>query len=217
MADLLGEATKIVPPSGHRNLLAIAGPPAAGKSTLAQALVSRIDAAFGAETAAYVPLDGFHLSNRQLARSGLTQRKGSPPSFDLAGYMALLHRLVNDSDQQIYVPDYDRELHEPIAARHLVPPHARLVITEGNYLAGTEDGWQAVAPLVTWLGFISASPQVRMQRLVQRHCGGGADAAKAQQRATVNDLPNADYVLRTRNAAAHTITASDVASILEDG
>lgn len=64
-----------------RVVLGIAGPPGAGKSTLARALVAEIG-----EGAAYLPLDGFHLSNAQLERLGLSDRKGSEPGFDVWGY-----------------------------------------------------------------------------------------------------------------------------------
>ena len=40
-----------------------------------------------------VPMDGFHLANRELDRLGRRQRKGAPDTFDSAGFAALLRRL----------------------------------------------------------------------------------------------------------------------------
>ncbi|GJF34827.1 hypothetical protein KNE206_75270 [Kitasatospora sp. NE20-6] len=77
-----------------RTVLGLAGPPAAGKSAVARHLVDGIVASEGPGAAAYLPLDGFHLSNTQLDRLGLRARKGAPATFDTAGYLALLGRVV---------------------------------------------------------------------------------------------------------------------------
>jgi pantothenate kinase len=71
-----------------RAVLGICGAPGAGKSTVAAELV----AAYG-EEAVVVPMDGFHLHDDELARLGLSDRKGAPETFDVAGYVALLARL----------------------------------------------------------------------------------------------------------------------------
>ncbi len=63
-----------------RAILGITGPPAAGKSTLAERLRDELGAA-----AAYVPLDGFHLAHELLTERGLVDRKGAPDTFDAAG------------------------------------------------------------------------------------------------------------------------------------
>ncbi len=55
-----------------RRLIAISGPPAAGKSTLAQALAAARPAA------TVVPMDGFHLDNSLLDAAGLRGQKGAP-------------------------------------------------------------------------------------------------------------------------------------------
>src|SRR6478735_12010411 len=85
---------------GHgRALLGIAGAPGAGKSTMAERLVSRI----GPE-AVVVPMDGFHLHDDELARLGLGDRKGAPETFDVAGFTALLRRLRVELEHTVYAP-----------------------------------------------------------------------------------------------------------------
>ena len=113
-----------------RTLLGLVGAPGAGKSTLAAALLAEF-----AEVAQVVPIDGFHLANVELERLGRRDRKGAPDTFDSAGYVALLRRLlVQADDEVVYAPEFRREIEEPIA--NAIPIHARtqLVITEGNYL-----------------------------------------------------------------------------------
>src|SRR4051794_33302946 len=91
---LRDRATALVDGRG-RAILGIAGPPGAGKSTLARLVVAAIETRRPG-WAAYVPMDGFHLADVQLARLGLLDRKGAPETFDAAGYAALLERLGAD-------------------------------------------------------------------------------------------------------------------------
>lgn len=178
---------------GPRVVLGLAGPPGAGKSTLARALVAELG-----DGAAYLPLDGFHLSNVQLERLGLTSRKGSEPSFDARGYVALLHRVLDDTAADVYVPDYDRTLHEPVAARHRVAPGARLVVTEGNYLACDLPGWRAARELMAACWYVDAPGGVRQERLVERQLAGGRGQEAARAWVAENDVPNGELVAASR-------------------
>ncbi|SOD63307.1 Phosphoribulokinase / Uridine kinase family protein [Streptomyces zhaozhouensis] len=190
---LAEEALALVPERG-RAVLGLAGPPAAGKSTLARSLV----AALG-EVAAYVPLDGFHLSNAQLDRLGLRSRKGSEPSFDAFGYAALLARLVAAAGREaVYVPDFDRTLDEPVAARHVVPAGARLVVTEGNYLALDAPGWREARTWMDRLWYVDAPEAERDARLVDRHRRHGRSASATRAWIDANDLPNSLLVATSR-------------------
>ena len=62
-----------------RRFVAIVGPPASGKSTLAKELQRQIP------SSCVVPMDGFHLSNEELKVLGLSERKGSAETFDVDG------------------------------------------------------------------------------------------------------------------------------------
>src|SRR5262245_23217738 len=99
-AALLGRARELGRP-GERHLLGITGAPAAGKSTLATALVS----ALGPD-AVLVPMDGYHLAAAELIRLGRLDRKGAPDTFDADGYVALLRRLRSRDDAVVYAPEF---------------------------------------------------------------------------------------------------------------
>ncbi|MFI6344403.1 nucleoside/nucleotide kinase family protein [Streptomyces sp. NPDC050560] len=198
--ELTGESARV--------LVGLAGPPGAGKSTLARALVAEVERGHGAGSAAYLPLDGFHLSNAQLARLGLTSRKGSEPSFDVRGYAALLARVREDTGHHIYVPDYDRTLHEPVAARHVVPAGARLVVTEGNYLVCDLPGWREATALLAARWYVDTPPGLRRERLVRRQREGGRDEAAALAWVAGNDWPNTELVERHRSRADRFLTAT---------
>ncbi|MFD3838031.1 nucleoside/nucleotide kinase family protein [Streptomyces sp. NPDC058642] len=198
--DLLIRARALV--RGDRPaILGIAGSPGAGKTTLAQTLVRELDAG-GEPWVAHVPMDGFHLADVELDRLGLRDRKGAPDTFDTAGYAALLRRLRAREDEDIvYAPGFERVLEQPIAGAVPVPPTARLVVTEGNYLLLDTGAWVRVRQQLDEVWFCELDEQERIRRLVARHeeFGKGHEEAVAWVRRT--DQRNAELVAATRGRA----------------
>lgn len=192
---------------GARLVLGLAGPPAAGKSTLARHLVRAVRDRLGTGVAAYVPLDGFHLSNAQLRRLGRLDRKGAPDTFDVRGYSALLRRVVTEADHDVFVPDYDRTLHEPVAARHVVPAGTRLVITEGNYLAADAPGWREARRFIDALWYVDAPDAVREARLTARQRAGGKSESASCAWVRDSDRPNGAWVKASRGRCDRVLVA----------
>lgn len=194
--------------AGRRVILGIAGPPGAGKSTLAEFIVERARAKMGNSWAAYLPMDGYHLSNRQLERLGLEDRKGSPPSFDVHGFTAMLSRVAAESREDVYAPEYDRTLHEPIAGRILVPSEARLIVTEGNYLALDDPAWRKARQYIGCLWYIDTPDSLRDERLVARQIAGGRTEEAAREWVVSNDRPNGELVKQSKPLTDRTITVT---------
>lgn len=203
----LAEGTSAGP---ARVVLGLTGAPAAGKSTLARYLVHAVDEQAGPGTAGYLPMDGFHLSNAQLDRLGRRDRKGAPDTFDAHGYLAMVRRLLAETANPVYVPDYDRRLHEPIATQHVVEPHTRLVVTEGNYLAGDEEPWAGVRDLLAELWYVETDDQVRERRLHRRQLAGGASPNAAQEWVERSDRPNGELVKGMRANCTRVVQVSGV-------
>lgn len=196
---------------GHRRVLGITGAPAAGKSTLAAALVD----ALGPGVAVAVPMDGFHLSNQTLAARGRLEAKGAPDTFDAGGYAALLERL-RSATTVVHAPRFDRHLEESIGSAVPVDPGVPLVVTEGNYLlldaAVAEAGgveldadalaaWAGAREQIDQVWFVELDDAVRVQRLAARHVEHGRAPDAALARATGVDQANADLVAATRERA----------------
>jgi pantothenate kinase len=205
---LVDDVVALVPSiPGRRALLGLAGAPAAGKSSLAKRLVAGVNTRLGPDTAAYVPMDGFHLANAQLDRLGLRGRKGAPETFDVDGYVALLRRLRSVRERPVYAPDFARWLDEPVAAGLVVPPGTRLVLTEGNYLADDGPGWVEIRDLLDDLWYVDAPWPLRERRLLHRHVRGGRSREEALGFIADSERPNSVRAEAGRARCARTIRA----------
>ncbi|MFC8236665.1 nucleoside/nucleotide kinase family protein [Streptomyces sp. NPDC056661] len=196
VGELSARAHRLAVP-GRRRILGIAGPPGAGKSTLAERLVDGLGG-----LAVLVPMDGFHLAQAELDRLGRAGRKGAPDTFDAAGYAALLRRLRTPGDRgPVYAPAFDRALEEPIAGAIPVPPDIPLVVTEGNYLLHDDGPWAPVRRLLDEVWFLDLEPDVRVRRLVDRHVRFGKPRPYAERWVAESDETNARLVDRGRDRA----------------
>lgn len=201
-AALLERARQLA--SGPRRLLGITGPPGAGKSTLAAALV----AALGGR-AVLVPMDGFHLAQAELERLGRADRKGAPDTFDAAGFVALLTRLRaaagKGGKETVYAPTFDRTIEEPVAGAIPVEPHVPLIVVEGNYLLHDDGAWSRVPALLDETWYVDVDDAVRVERLVERHVAFGKAPAAARAWALGPDELNARLVAAGRARADRSV------------
>ncbi|WP_372457679.1 nucleoside/nucleotide kinase family protein [Streptomyces olivaceus] len=207
--DLLARARALAAGGGQgggqggvrRAVLGIAGSPGAGKSTLAERLVRELNAG-GEPWVAHVPMDGFHLADVELDRLGRRDRKGAPDTFDAAGYAALLGRLREEAyGETVYAPGFERVLEQPLAGAVPVPPAARLVVTEGNYLLLEDGAWPRVRALLDEVWFCELAEPERLRRLVARHERFGKSPEQAHAWAHGPDGRNAGVVAATRHRA----------------
>ncbi|MCW2818261.1 MAG: nucleoside triphosphate hydrolase [Marmoricola sp.] len=183
-------------------MIGIAGAPGVGKTTYAVALTAH-------EGGVHLPMDGFHLADGTLDRLGLRQRKGAPETFDAWGYAALLARLRSEPDHVVYAPAFERDLEQPLAGAVAVPPEARLVVTEGNYLLLDEPGWRAARAQLDEVWFLDEDEELRRSRLVARHVAFGKTPQEAAAWVASVDDANAALVARTRASADRVVDLRD--------
>jgi pantothenate kinase len=197
LEDRLVARVRALIDTGERRVLGIVGVPGAGKSTLGAAVA----AAFPGECVV-VPMDGFHLAQSELERTGRADRKGAPDTFDAAGYVALLRRLhAPVAGETVYAPEYRRDLHNAVAGAIAVPADVRIVLTEGNYLLLDSHGFAPVADLLDESWFVEQAEDVRFARLVARHERSGKAPEVARDWAHGPDQRNAELVAATRGRA----------------
>lgn len=184
---------------GHdRFIVAVAGPPAAGKSTIAERIVLELRAK--GERASGVPMDGFHYDDAVLESLGLRSRKGSPPTFDVAGFAVLLHRL-KAREPDVAIPHFDRSLELSRAAAELVSADTKFLIAEGNYLLLDYAPWTTLRPLFDMTVQLDVPIDELDRRLVARWDHYGRDRVEARKWIDTNDLPNIRHVLEHSNGA----------------
>jgi pantothenate kinase len=181
---------------GRRTILGIAGPPGGGKSTLAQTLVAAVGSA-----AVLVPMDGFHLAQAELVRLGRRDRMGAPDTFDALGYIALLRRLRDRTEEVVYAPEFRREIEEPIAGAIAVPRATPLVVTEGNYLLVPDEPWAAVRPQLDECWYAELDEATRLRWLIRRHIDYGKTPEAAHEWVHRSDQANSAVVAGTRYRA----------------
>lgn len=187
-------------------VIGIAGPPGAGKTTLARALTAAARKRLGAGGVAHVPMDGFHLADAELSRLGRLDRKGAPDTFDAAGYAALLRRIRAPHRETVYAPAFERDIEQPIAGSIGVSADVRVVLTEGNYLLLDEPAWRHVAAEIDEIWYCAIEDAVRITRLIDRHVEFGKPPDVARRWVADVDEPNARLIAASAARADLLIT-----------
>ena len=187
-------------PRNRRYIVAVAGPPGSGKSTVSDALLHRLNANDPGR-AAILPMDGYHYDNGLLTEMGLLARKGAPETFDVGGFAQMLTRLAANKEPAVAVPVFDRDIEIARAGARLIPSEADLIIAEGNYLLLGEGPWDMLAPLFDLTVMVDVKEDELRRRLEARWRGYGMSDEEISAKVDGNDLPNGLRVLRNSRPA----------------
>lgn len=183
----------------HRRIIALAGPPAAGKSEAAAALQNALISL--GHSAAILPMDGFHFDDAILTARGLLPYKGAPDTFDVPGFNHTLDRLIRNTEPEIAVPVFDRALEISRAGARMIPQDITYLIVEGNYLLLKSQPWSDLAPRFDTTVLVTSDEPTLRKRLTQRWESAGLPDAEVTRKVTANDLPNCRLVLAQSNPA----------------
>ena len=190
-----------------RSLTALAGPPASGKSHIANALCRDLNK-YSPDSAVVLPMDGYHLDNALLEKRGIRDRKGAPHTFDIAGFIHILQRISLGDEMDIAVPVFDRSLELSRAAGRLIPRTARHILVEGNYLLLDQPEWRDLAGFFTTTVMITAPRSLLERRLMQRW--QNLSPTQAREKCESNDLPNADLVMNSSMSTEFNLITGDL-------
>ena len=174
----------------ERAIVAIAGPPGGGKSTIAARIVDELNAVEPG-SAAVLGMDGFHFDDVVLVERGLRARKGAPETFDVGGLEHLLGRLRENSEPEIAVPVFDRAIEIARAGALIIPRSTRFVVVEGNYLLLNQAPWANLLRYYDMTAFLHVDASILRERLETRWRLLGFDDDEIQAKVVQNDLPNA--------------------------
>lgn len=194
----------------ERLLIALAGPPGSGKTTLAREVAQRLASSLAVPKTSVVSIDGFHLTLAALralpnAEEALA-RRGAPWTFDAEAAATLVRELRTSGPsssgalppRDVVVPTFDHAVKDPVAGGLVVRADVQVCILEGNYLLSDEGPWAAIADLVDDRWLVKVDRAVARARVAARHLAAGIEPTMemALARTDYNDLPNGDYVMK---------------------
>ena len=209
LLPLLQTLAKVHAAREGRTIAFLAGPPAAGKSTVALLLELLARDVEGCDLQC-VGLDGFHhhndyLRSHTIVRDGktisLASIKGAPETFDAQAFAAKLAELR--AGGACGWPVYDRTIHDP--SPDAVCVTAPIVLLEGNYLLLDEEPWASLAPMADYTVFLRADEALLRERAVTRKAKGGISREEALAHYERSDEPNIRRVLTCSRPADFTM------------
>jgi pantothenate kinase len=184
----------------RRHVTAVAGPPGAGKSTIADRIAERLNEAQPGSAAVF-PMDGYHYDDAILIARGWRPRKGAPHTFDVSGFAAMLDRLRANAEAEIAVPVFDRSIEIARNAARFISREVRHLIVEGNYLFLDQEPWTSLAFDTTV--FLDVPLEELRRRLLERWAG--LEGEELRTKMFGNDLPNAELVVTSSRPAEFVI------------
>jgi pantothenate kinase len=181
--------------NADRVIIAMAGPPASGKSYLADKVAQHINSlSENTERAIVVPMDGFHHDNAKLIAMDRLHRKGAPDTFDAEGFVRSISDLKNAQIDH-FMPSFDRQNDCVVKNSIKIKPKNKIIIVEGNYLLLGASPWNGLQEIFDYKILLSPAKDVLRERLYERWKTHGLDPTSAKKRAEENDMKNAIFVL----------------------
>lgn len=179
-----------------RVIVGVAGPPASGKSTTTTYVNDQLNKLAHVRSCV-VPMDGFHLDNEVLLKNGDLEYKGSPATFDFAGFSDLVDKITANNGDITY-PEFNRERDKSISDSGIVKSSHNIVIFEGNYLLLNIAPWRTLADKFDRTVFFDVPIETLRKRLMERWSYYGYSETDALRKIEKNDLPNSELVLNLR-------------------
>ncbi|RHN61638.1 putative P-loop containing nucleoside triphosphate hydrolase [Medicago truncatula] len=205
---------RILPPASmslnpnYKVFVGLAGPPGAGKSTIAHEVAKRINKLWPEKTSSFdsqvqppdvaivIRMDGFHLYRSELDAMKNPEeahaRRGAPWTFNPTRLLTCLKNVrVHGS---VYAPSFDHGVGDPVQDAIFVNLEHKIIIISSLF----DEKW-----------FIDIDIDKAMQRVLKRHISTGKPPDIAKQRIENNDRLNAELIMKSKKNADIIIKSVD--------
>ncbi|KAI8574477.1 hypothetical protein RHMOL_Rhmol01G0357100 [Rhododendron molle] len=238
LAERLIPTAAVASNPNFKHIVGLAGPPGAGKSTIANEIVQRVNklwpeksCSFDSqvdppEVAAVLPMDGFHLYRHQLDAMevvippfmtllmsvcyGITCLFGEPAPWTFDPELLLKCLTTLRVQGSVYAPSFDHGVGDPVQDDIFVNLQHKVVIVEGNYLLLDKGVWKDISSFFDEKWFIEVDIETAMQRVLKRHILTGKPPDVAKWRIEHNDRPNAELIMKSKKNADLIIKSVDL-------
>lgn len=207
LPDPLKHLLELSRDTGRRHVIALAGYPGSGKSTLCSRWESEVAGIRGPGILTVLGMDGFHLSRAKLAemedpREAMA-RRGAPWTFDPDGLVAKMKELRRGWDAAaVGWPGFDHGVGDPEPDALSVPANAPLIIVEGIYTLLRSGPWAPLEDLFDETWYLDVPIETAMDRITLRHARvWNMSPEAARTRADSNDRLNCAHIYPGRETA----------------
>ncbi|CAM9767215.1 unnamed protein product [Ascophyllum nodosum] len=201
--------------SGGRLLIGIVGPAGAGKSTLSQLLCAACTILSGTPWVQCVSMDGYSFPNSRLVAEQavdnlgrictLKDIKGLPSTLDVNVLLQDLLRLGSAGNDPIFLPAYDRGLHEPVPNSVAIATDCKIVIFEGLHLLHNNGLWKDVSEVFFRTVFLDIERSCCFERVVGRKVANGRSRESSEAHFDRVDGPTFEQLQHERARANLTL------------
>ncbi|ORX35107.1 P-loop containing nucleoside triphosphate hydrolase protein [Kockovaella imperatae] len=212
--------------SPRRLLVAVAGPPGCGKSTVVGPLCAMLNLELETSGAsledgrrvrcATVSLDGWHYPRVTLDKMPdptlAHWRRGAPFTYDRLSYLDFLKGLRSSGGSKIAYKTFNHATKDPEPGLVPIDETALIILIEGLYTAFDRPGWRECAEMMDRRVWIEVDPAVSRERVIRRNLAAGVsiDLLSAIDRVDASDMLNDQEVRNHRLAPTDVIVSVEI-------
>lgn len=191
----------------RRFLIALAGLPGSGKSTVAGHWETEVTKQRTQGDFFVLGMDGFHLTKQQLSLlpnpEEAVARRGAPFTFDPQTFICKMQSICTAmNEKDVFWPGFQHSIGDPVPDEVIIPKTCRVILVEGIYTLFREGIWLGLENYFDESWFFDTDMETSMKRVSLRHQKAwNMSPEQAKNRAENNDKLNCAYISPCRKTA----------------